>query len=234
MPKKKNVSIDQIKTLFVESSHGLISKEDNYYVEAFSKIISGTNKNDVPFTKNDIIKQPTLNDFNFNGKNDFIYICQLIGQPISNITTDNWENERILAINFKDTEESDSFFNSMGVAYIITCVIGGKEHIVKFGQTRTPFSARLGSYNCGVINNLRTASTTNIKILQSFVACKVPFNLYLYDCGEPQIFKWRGEDSVPFASSFPLAVEDIMLKKFRRQFGIKPLANIQANATEND
>jgi len=234
MPRKKNFSVDQIKTLFIQEKNGLISKEDNNYVMAFSLLVKGTNKNDIPFTKVDISKQPTLNEFNFNGKNDFRFVCQLQAQPISNITTDNWENERIVAINFVDNDLSDSFFNSMGVAYMITCKINEKEHIVKFGQTRTPFSARLGSYNCGVINNLRTASTTNIKILQSLVACAVPFNLYLYDCGEPQIFNWQGEVSVPFASSLPLAVEDIMIKKFKKQFGIKPLSNIQANATEND
>ena len=90
-----------------------------------------------------------------------------------------------------------------------------------------------GSYNCGVVNNWRTASTTNIKILQSFVTTRQIFNLYLYDCSSDVMsFKWHGVESVPFASPKPLAYEDILVKQFIDQFGIKPLANVQANATE--
>lgn len=46
------------------------------------------------------------------------------------------------------------------------------------------------------------------------------------------IIEWRGEKSVPFASPKSLAVEDIMIKKFIAQFGVKPLANIQGDATQ--
>ncbi|WP_334087952.1 hypothetical protein, partial [Helicobacter typhlonius] len=54
-----------------------------------------------------------------------------------------------------------------------------------------------------------------------------------YDCSdEVMIIEWRGEKSVPFASPKSLAVEDIMIKKFMSQFGTKPLANIQSDATQ--
>ena len=46
------------------------------------------------------------------------------------------------------------------------------------------------------------------------------------------IIEWRNEKSIPFASPKSLAIEDIMIKKFIAQFGIKPLANIQSDATK--
>ena len=62
---------------------------------------------------------------------------------------------------------------------------------------------------------------------------KTIINLYLYDCSDDYyVTVWHGVQSVRFASPKALAVEDIMVKKFREQFGFKPLANVQANATE--
>ncbi len=232
--KKRNFSIDKIKSLFILENGKYQCKQDEAFVEAFKVLLGGKNKNDIPFTKSDIRKQPTLNQFNFEGKSDFTRVCQLLAKPIKILNDSEWENEKIEALfNFdqKSVNNSDLFFNSMGVAYIITCELDRKEHIIKFGQTRTPFSLRLQSYNCGVINSFRTASTTNIKILQSFVACAVPFNLYLYYPEAPKKYIWRGIESVDFASPFSLAVEDILLQEFKTQFGFKPLANIQSNAT---
>ena len=229
---KNSLSLEQFISLCDEINGGYIQKSGDDYLNALSKIFPLNNKNDRPFTLDDIKTQPTLKSFIFSGKNDFIFICNLQAKPLE-IKNSIRKNEKILAFNFASDNAKKIFDTSLGVAYVLTCEIENKEHIVKFGQSRTTFKQRLGSYNCGVVNNWRTASTTNIKMLQSFVATRATFNLYLYDCSdEVMIIEWRGEKSVPFASPKSLAVEDIMIKKFIAQFGIKPLANIQGDATQ--
>ncbi len=228
----KILSSDQFISLCDEIGGVYIQKSGVDYLEALSKIFSLDNKNDKPFTLDDIKAQPTLNDFSFSGKDDFIFICKLQANPLE-IKDSVRKNEKILAFNFADENAKKIFDKALGVAYILTCELENKEYIIKFGQSRTTFKDRLGSYNCGVVNNWRTASTTNIKMLQSFVTTRAIFNLYLYDCSdEATIIEWRGEKSVPFASPKSLAVEDIMIKKFITQFGRKPLANIQGDATQ--
>ena len=65
------------------------------------------------------------------------------------------------------------------------------------------------------------------------VTTRKDLNLYIYDCSEDYyVIVWHDVESVKFASPKALAVEDIMIKQFIEQFGFKPLANIQANATE--
>lgn len=227
MPKKQNITYEQAKTLFTLDKGKYVRKEDDIFVSAFMKIIQGTNKNDTPFTKNEIKTQKTWDEFSFVGKNDFEFVCYLKANAmVLNDTTNNWDNEKIKAHGF--AKGKDKTFNDyIGVAYAITCLLNEKEYIIKFGSTRTTFKQRLGSYNCGVVNSIRTASTTNIKMLQSMVACNVDFKLYLYPCGEAEIIEWQNEKAGPFSSPKPLVVENIMLKKFTDQFMAKPLANIQ-------
>ncbi|MBR3891416.1 MAG: hypothetical protein IKJ30_05040 [Bacilli bacterium] len=204
------------------------------YLTALELVMGAVNRNDKPFSITEIISQPTLKEFTFEGVKEFKYVCKLHAYPMI-IKNNHRKNEKIVPYDFANDEMKNIFNNSMGVVYIFTCPYENKEYIVKIGQTRTPFSKRLGSYNCGVINNWRTASTTNIKILQSMVATGLDFKLYIYDCSDdPYILTWHGVTSVPFAASKALAVEDIMIKKFIEQFNRKPLANIQANATETD
>jgi hypothetical protein len=211
-----------------------VSKSGTRYINALSEIFGANNTNDIPFTRDDVISQPKIQDFNFTGKNDFIYTATLVVEPMT-IHEGRRKNEKIIVSEFANETQKDIFNRSMGVAYMITCVIDEEEYIVKFGQTRTPFKKRLGSYNCGVVFNWRTASTTNIKMLQSFVVTRAPFKVYLY---KPligtQTYTFHGITSVPFASSESLAVEDITIQKFIEQFGHKPLANVQANATISD
>ena len=230
----EKLSIDDLKTLcdFVNGEY--VSKSGDEYIDALSKLFSFFYKNDKPFTKQDIIKQPTLNAFNFDGKNDYKLICELRATPM--IIKDNKrKNENIEAINFVSNEALETFNKALGVSYILTCCINNNEHIIKIGQTRTPFKARLQSYNCGSVYNWRTASTTNIKIKQSMVTTRLTFRLYLYDCSSDQYtITWHGVKSSPFASPKSLAVEDIMIKKFMEQFNQKPLANVQADATTVD
>lgn len=233
MPKN-TLTYEQLISLCDDYVNHFESKSGDDYIKALSSVFNLVNVNDKPFDLNDIIVQPTLKEFNFNGKNDFRFICKLHAEPMRIDKSDRKrKNEKIIADHFYGNEEKDIFENSMGVAYMITCTLNGKEHIIKFGQTRTPFKARLGSYNCGVVNNWRTASTTNIKILQSMVTTRQVFNLYLYDCSEPETIVWHGV-SQKVASPKSLVVEDIIIKKFIEQFGKKPLANVQADATGSD
>ncbi|WP_334085919.1 hypothetical protein [Helicobacter typhlonius] len=229
---KDSLSLEQFISLCDDINGVYIQKSGKDYLNALSHIFPLNNKNDKPFNLTDIKMQPTLNDFSFSGKEDFIFICNLRASPLE-IKEGVRKNETIQAFDFVDKNAKNIFNQALGVAYILTCKIDNKEHIIKFGQSRTTFKKRLGSYNCGVVNNWRTASTTNIKMLQSLVATRATLNLYLYDCSdEVMIIEWRGEKSVPFASPKSLAVEDIMIKKFMSQFGTKPLANIQSDATQ--
>lgn len=233
MAQKNNIDIEILKQLCDFNGEVYMSKVGDDYILSLGKVFPLDNINDNPFTIEDIKKQPLLSEFHFDGVNDYKYICKLKVRPMT-ITKDGVRtNEKIIPYDFVDDEAKKIFKKSLGVSYLLTCMVDGKEHIIKIGSSRTTFSKRLGSYNCGVVNNWRTASTTNIKILQSMVTTRLDYNLYLYDCSKDlYIIDWCGVRSVPFASPKALAVEDIMVKKFIEQFGTKPLANVQANATE--
>jgi len=230
---KASLKIEEFKLLcdYDKTTDTYESKRGDSYISALSRLFKLVNKNDKPFTIDDIKKEPVLQSFRFGGVKDYEYICDLQARPLR-ISGTKRENEKILAVKFASNKAEDIFNNSKGVSYLITCPIDGKEHIIKIGQTRTPFKKRLGSYNCGVVNNWRTASTTNIKMLQSMVTTRLPFKLYICDCSADQYqTTWHGITSIKFASPKSLAVEDIMVKQFIKEFGKKPLANIQADAT---
>ena len=233
MSTKNSLTLEEYKSLCFFNGVYFESKIGEEYISALKELFPIKNNNDIPFTIEDVKKQPTLHSFNFSGKEDFIFICNLYATPMKIFTNGKRKNEKILTKNFASKMAEFIYNNALGVTYIITSEIDGLEHIIKFGQTRTRFKERLASYNCGVINNWRTASTTNIKMLQSMVATRLVFNLYLYDCGEPINYIWHDVKSADFASPKPLAVEDIMVKKFIEQFGTKPLVNIQADATSS-
>ena len=237
MGRKHSLTLDQYISLCDFNGSEYVSKSGQDYIDALSNIFSLNNANDKPFTVKDIMAQPVLSDFTFSGVSEFKRICTLHVNPmkIKNSHTANWtrQNEKIIPVDFESKGAKYIFEKVLGVAYILTCTINGQEHIIKIGSSRTTFKKRLGSYNCGVVNNWRTASTTNIKMLQSMVTTRKDFNLYLYDYNEPPVeFVWHGIKSVPFATPKLLAVEDILVKQFISCFGQKPLANVQTNATE--
>lgn len=208
--KSSILDIETLKTLCNYDGEKYIQKSGTDYINALGQVFPLSNNNDRPFTIDDVKKQPILSDFKFPGVSDYKYICKLSVKPLTITKEKGRVNENLL-----------------------TCVIDGKEHIIKIGSSRTTFSKRLGSYNCGTVSYWRTASTTNIKILQSMVTTRKDLNLYIYDCSEDYyVIVWHDVESVKFASPKALAVEDIMIKQFIEQFGFKPLANIQANATE--
>lgn len=229
--KKQKLSMEDLLSLcdYDEVNDRYISKSGNDYIDSLSKLYDLKNKNDKPFTVDDIIKQPTLNEFNFDGLKEFKYIGDLTTTPMI-IKNGKRQNEKIIVENM--TEENKKIYeSSQGLVYLITCQIGDNEHIIKIGQSRKTFKERLSSYNCGCVFNWRTASTTNIKILQSFLATRQKFKLYICDCSDDlYTIEWYGVKSVSFSSPKSLAIEDIMVKQFIQQFNKKPLTNIQANA----
>lgn len=232
MIRKDSLDLEILKMLCEYDGEKYIQKSGDEYLSSLGKVFPLNNTNDNPFTVDDIKKQPLLSDFKFLGVADYRYICKLRVKPLTIIHGER-VNEKIIPVEFVGKAEKDIFDKSLGVSYLLTCVVEGKEHIIKIGSSRTTFKKRLGSYNCGVVNNWRTASTTNIKILQSMVTTRKDLNLYLYDCSDDYyVTVWHDVTSVKFASPKALAVEDIMVKKFIEQFGHKPLANVQANATE--
>lgn len=244
MSKKDSLTDEELLSLcdFDPERDLYEAKIGSEYIKALSSLKNLVNKNDLPFTEEDILKEPTLEDFSFEGKNDFIYACDLEVQPLTLFkiipqvegTENNYKrrNEKIKVTNRQDNMIR-VLSSSLGVAYLITCPVDNKEYIIKIGQSRNTFMHRLTSYNCGCVNNWRTASTTNIKLLQSMQVTRKVFKLYLFDCSDEKyvLRNWHGKTSQPFAMPKSLAVEDIMIKEFIKQFKKKPLANIQANAT---
>lgn len=228
-------TIEELITLCNFDGENYVQKSGDEYVSALSRLFSLDNRNDKPFTVEDIRNQPLLSEFAFAGKNDFKKVCTLSISPlVIQASTRKRTNEKIVAKDFVSAEAKRVYESSLGVAYLMTCKIDGDERIIKIGQTRKTFKERLGSYNCGCVYNWRTASTTNLKLKQSMVATRQDIQLYLYDCQQTEIFVYHGIKSAPFATAYSLAVEDIMIKQFMHQFGKKPLVNIQANAGDNE
>ncbi|QBF34575.1 hypothetical protein EG856_01385 [Mycoplasmopsis phocirhinis] len=213
------------------------SKEGWEYNNKLFEIFGGQNLNDRPFTIEEIKQQPRLIDFKFAGKNDFIYICDLIAYKM-NVKTNydcskiHNKHERIIPVSFTNENAKKIFEQNLGIAYLLTAIVENNEYIIKIGQSKTTFKDRLNSYNCGNVNNWRTASTTNIKILQSMLSTQRIFKLYICPCEGPKIYTFHGIKSSPLATPMSLAIEEIMLNQFVKQFKQKPLANIQIKPTK--
>ena len=131
----EKLSLDELKTLCNFEKGEYISKSGDKYVKALEKLFTLKNKNDKPFSIDDIKNQPTLEDFTFKGKNDYIFICELKAEPMK-IIGDKRINEKIVALNFSSGKAKNIFTNSSGTSYILTCKIDNKEHIIKICQSR--------------------------------------------------------------------------------------------------
>lgn len=233
MAENKSLTIEEFKQLCDYDGTKYVQKSGVDYINSLEQIYELKNKNDRPFTIEEVKRQPLLKDFAFPGVQEFDFVCKLQIDPLTIANNGKKKNEKIIPFAFQGETEQNLFEKTLGVTYILTCVVDGAEHIIKIGSTRKTFKERLQSYNCGTVSNWRTASTTNIKIVQSFVATRGTFCIYLRDCGEAQTYVWHGVESVPFASNKAAAYEDILVKEFIRQFGKKPLANVQADATSS-
>ena len=250
MASKKLTASDLISLCdFDATSNTYTSKQGQDYADALKALFypdDDGNENDKPFLDSDILEQPTLDEFRkrFKALDEFKFVCKLKANPMKLDSSGELiktgrkkSKEEIVAIAFANNDVKKVFETSIGVAYIITCLIDGKNYIIKIGQTGGTFDDRLGSYNCGYVKNWRTASTTNIKIVQSFVATRREFNLYLRDCGDlAKPIKWaRRSTNTAIASPLPEAIENICLQVFSKKFdGKKPLANIQTKKQTED
>ena len=231
---------------FSDEENCYISKSGKEYADALKAIFypdDDGNTNDKPFLEEDILVQPTLRRFHFAALDQFKFNCKLKAIPMKldkngdlmNLGGRSKSREKVIAYDFYDDDAENIFKNSVGVAYIITCPIDDDEYIIKIGQTGGTFEDRLGSYNCGYVTNWRTASTTNIKIVQSFVATRKVFNLYIRDCGMlAKKYKWAHRSTALIASPLVEAIENICLQRFNEKFHCKPLANVQTKKQTDD
>lgn len=248
------LNAEQLKSLcdFDNKTNEYISKSGQDYVDALKNLLhpgAVGNKNDIPFLKEDIVKQPTLQQFHFKALDQFVFNCKLKANPMRLDCSGNFINlgngkiskEEVIAFDYGSDDAKSIFENAVGVVYLITCNVDAKEHIIKIGQTGGTFKKRLGSYNCGYVASREkgTASTTNFKIVQSFVATRLEFKLYIKDCSSlTKPYKWAGRKTTPIASPLVEAVENICLQKFEEKFGKKgikkPLANVQTKKQTED
>jgi hypothetical protein len=233
--KKGTLTKSQLKLLVKKCRKDgfYYSKKGQDYINGLALIFPIDNTNDRPFTIDEIVHEPELSDFGFDGIQEFKRVCKLYAKPMK--LTEKLErifrgNEKIVIESFYSEEWKKKYETNKGIVYLLTALVDDKEYIVKFGQTRKTLKDRIGSYNCGYVNNWRTASTTNIKILQSMLTSRLFFNLYAIDCSdEPEIFVWYGEKSSPFASSKSLAYEEICNRMFIKKYKKPTIANIQVS-----
>ncbi|BEG57577.1 hypothetical protein NHP21005_12650 [Helicobacter sp. NHP21005] len=65
-------TLEALKTLCDCVDGVCVSKSGAEYIEALGALYALNNQNDQPFTIHEIQQQPTLQEFSFTGKNDFI------------------------------------------------------------------------------------------------------------------------------------------------------------------
>ena len=69
------IPIEELKKLCDYIDGKYVSKKGKDYIDALSSLFLLKNKNDKPFTVEDIKKQPLLKDFEFSGVEEYKYIC---------------------------------------------------------------------------------------------------------------------------------------------------------------
>lgn len=227
---------DDIKTLTtLNANQTRYAKRDQTYLNALETVIPSINRNDAPLTENKMLKAAPLNDFSFNGKEDFIKVCELDATPLSFDAKGLRHNEKIVPQNFTSKTNERIYKKAQGITYMLTYTGADDiERLIKIGCTNKTMKERISSYNCGTINARKggTCSTTNYRFLQTIVASSRPLGLYIADFSwDTKPIDWHGHKSVPIASPLPHAVEDIIVKKYKEQFSTLPCGNIQADAS---
>lgn len=124
------------------------------------------NRNEELITQKDIEKIEFRLE-NFDYRERFRFLCTL--HP-------NQVQERLEIIEAVDEKD----FNIKKPALIYIFVLDGK--ILKIGASMTSFKGRVGSYNCGRVDNrIRgTCSTTNYFVLQSLLKLNKNIDVYAY------------------------------------------------------
>lgn len=246
MPRNYKYSsnyINSISELLIEQVDGsYIQKTGKDFIDSFKKYIADKltekkSNNLNLYTVEQVESSPLIDELNFSGIKDFKLLGELSYQKLI-INADNTYTNQKLYIENLDETNKNIYEKSKGILYMIVGVIDNKKHIIKFGQTRKTLEERIGSYNCGTIKNIGTASTTNVFILQSIIASDIKYEVYYVDCSDfIERFKWYDQISKSFASSKSLAFENIILQQYIKQFNEKPLGNTQAeidNSTDED
>ena len=151
-------------------------------------------------------KETNYADFQY--KKYFIHLCNLI--PNKKV-----EKLEIEKVNSQNIENS-------GLVYVF--VINKK--IFKIGQTITPITKRIQSYNCGKKANKETASTTNSFVLQSLLNINKTINVYAFFPETPEytIFGKKHQSSYPPTKT----AEHKILEDFISKFGQKPIGCTQS------
>lgn len=139
----------------------------------------------------------------YNLKPYFSYVGKIIP---------NKEKERLDFVG--DTKK---YNNIEGVVYLFVV----EDRILKLGKTDTSMKKRIQSYNCGKkqYRENGTCSTTNYKVLQSFLAINKSVSLYCYFV-PPITIDLFGE-KVAITTSPSKCIEKAFQKKTQDQFGDK-------------
>lgn len=250
MSKKKKkkyltkLNREEISSLYLKSETNCVSKTGNEYIDAVVDILSRhrkkkLNTSDYPIKKEEIISEDACAEYSafnrdFIGIREFAYAGKFKGITIKYSKAGTpLNNEQIELL--PESGVDDIINKKEGIAYILTCVADEKEYIIKIGETRKTFAERLKSYNCGYLNNIDTASKTNIRIVQTIVANQdLTFKIYLKDCSaDKKPFDWAGKRSKEYPTSFRIAVQDITIAEYIRLYGRKPIGNVQVDTEED-
>lgn len=141
-----------------------------------------------------------------------------------------YKNFRKIGLIIPDRENERIVFNSLeadsekieNIVYIFT--INGD--IFKIGHTIKSLKLRIQSYNCGKKEYRKrgTCSTTNYKILQSFLNYNQPIEVYIYEC--PKI-KYLNIDNKEIYVTTAKQEEHICIEQAKKDYGSKPMGCIQ-------
>ena len=110
MAQKNSVDINLLKQLCDFDGEIYTSKVGEDYISSLSNVFHLDNTNDKPFTIEDVLNQPLINDFNFDGVKDFEYICKLKARPMTITLDGKRKNEKIIPFDFVN-DDAKKIFN---------------------------------------------------------------------------------------------------------------------------
>lgn len=219
-----------------------VSKTGNKYIDAVISILKDKrnklNQSDYPIREKEIANTHTFDEF-LNafrkGISQFIKVGYFEVETTKYDDNGTPKNNEKITLKITDSQYDDLCNKKEGLAYIFVCKKGKKEFVIKIGETRKTFAERLKSYNCGNLNDIDTASKTNIRILQTIVAnSHLKFYVYLLDCSVMQDFSFGDVKSKKYPSSYRIAVQDICLNEYMKAFNNqKPIGNVQAERLDS-
>ncbi len=141
------------------------------------------------------LNQPIFNEFNFDAKNEFEFVCDLGVYTTTSPINGNINHIGITSISLVpqnrmpfDTRNSELFSRCAGISYLLTAKINGQEHIVYIGHTTKTFSEKLQIFNDWISNKSEQQDVRlNINWLNTMDTMKLKLGLYIYPCNEKPI-----------------------------------------------